>query len=85
MKHQHKVELLPAWMWTCDECGRDNFERITVVDVSPEDATEFCRSQGIDESEFEPGELASAPMEVTCTHCGAEFETDDPEQSEESP
>jgi hypothetical protein len=53
------VELRPAVEWTCDECGKIQFESI-VADVSGEDSDEMD---------------LLLPDTVKCKSCGHEFET----------
>ena len=81
-----QVELVQAFLWTCEDCGRDNFER--AVTVEPEsmegqevtelvqqvtdDANESAQALGIEVG----GDWLMAPPHVTCRHCGAEFSTD---------
>lgn len=59
----HKVELHPAFWWTCDSCGRENYGRA----VRPSNA-------GTDD-----GEWLLAPTHVTCEACGTVFETEESE------
>lgn len=63
---QTSVEIHQAFLWTCDDCGRDNFER--AITVSPETIEEWV--EGIGE-----GAWLRAPDRVTCSHCGTNFET----------
>ena len=72
------VEMNQAFVWTCDDCGRDNFERAIVVapesidlddlpdSVDPESIREWAEAGG-------EGVFAMAPDRVTCRHCRAEF------------
>lgn len=74
------VELVQAFVWTCDDCGRDNFER--AVTVAPESISADDLPDGIDpemmrewaESGGE-GAFAMAPDRVLCRHCTASFGT----------
>lgn len=68
-----RVELVPAWLWTCDECGRDNFERSIVAELSAEEMDELKQDHGIEE--FHEGDFLSAPDQVVCQGCGEEFQT----------
>lgn len=69
-----KVEMRLAYEWTCPSCGRDNFERALVAELSTEDKAEMLEDLGY---EPEPGEFMTRPDDVTCPHCGAEFETEE--------
>src|SRR5690349_12222327 len=66
------TELHPAWWWTCDDCGRDNFVRATLL------TPEQVRSRADDElSEIdldEEGDWFTTPNRVTCGHCKATFD-----------
>jgi hypothetical protein len=73
-----KVELHSAYCWTCDECGRDNFVRSIVAELSAEDRAEGARQMGCDPADIVTGEWATRPDEVTCQHCGTMFEALDP-------
>jgi hypothetical protein len=83
------VELAQAFLWTCDDCGRDNFER--AVTVGPEslegqevaelalhvagEANESAQALGIEVG----GDWLMAPRRVKCQHCRAEFATTEDE------
>lgn len=69
-----KIELHPAHVWDCDECGRENFCRGIVVEPSEEERAEMEEAMG---EPFVMGDWLTAPNEVTCAHCGAEFDTED--------
>jgi len=71
---QAKIELHMAYVWDCDSCGRENFCRGAVLEFSEEDRAELREEHGVEE--WESGEWMSAPEEVTCQHCGKEFEVD---------
>lgn len=77
-----EVEIHPAHVWTCEDCGQDNFERgITADFLTPEEYREICAEMGV----FDPaiddeppeGALMMAPSDVTCRHCGERFKTVD--------
>jgi hypothetical protein len=76
-----RVELIQAFAWTCEDCGRDNFARAVAVEGA--DAKELQQQMRDDLGlmDFEPipdgwgGELLMAPKRVMCATCGAEFET----------
>lgn len=69
------VELLPAFLWVCDVCGRDNFERCRRIEPESLEAAEL---QAFAE-EFKihhEGDFLESPGEVKCAYCGAEFDVD---------
>ena len=69
----NKVEMWPAYGWTCDDCGRDNFERGVTPHLEPEEEQFLRDEMGYDDEQ--EGLFTCAPDEVTCPHCGAVFET----------
>jgi hypothetical protein len=79
--HLRVVELIPAFSWTCDDCGRDNFERS--IAVAPESLDPQALPVAADEDAETirdwlaaggEGSWAMAPRRVTCRHCGARFD-----------
>lgn len=73
MDNTRRVELHLAFVWDCDDCGRENFTRSITKEISEEEKQEMCERYGIDD--LPPGVLMSAPEVVVCKHCGSEFET----------
>jgi len=75
------VELVQAFLWTCDECGRDNFERSVTVAPESIDPDDLPDVPGLDSDtirewlETGGGEWVTAPQHVKCQHCGSEFDT----------
>jgi hypothetical protein len=59
------AELHIAYVWDCDACGRENFERAMVYEFSPEE---------IAEGEYETGNWMTHPDSVICRGCGAVFD-----------
>lgn len=76
-----KVDMRPAYEWTCDACGRDQFVSCMTADFSEEDRLEMARGMGLVEPyateipEELSGEFQTYPDEVTCQFCGETFET----------
>ena len=66
------VELRPAHTWDCDECGRENFCRGIVAELTPEEKAEIADAGG----SIETGHWLTAPEAVECAHCGAAFRTE---------
>ena len=78
------VELSPAYLWDCPECGRENFQRAVsvVLDPSdPDDAATIRDMHGIEDHDPIPENfgvrMQTRPDRVTCRHCGAEFRAAD--------
>lgn len=77
-----------AFVWTCDECGRDNFELAVIAEMSPGDREECYRSfHGMEDYEELPEdwqqfEMVMAPNSVKCPSCGEEFDTTEHDDGE---
>ncbi len=81
MAKYRTVELIQAFVWTCDECGRDNFER--GVSLSPESIAIDQLPDAMDAETFQAwtqaggeGAFMTAPSRVTCPHCNSQFDTE---------
>ena len=72
---QQRVELVPASVWTCPECGTDQFERAIVTEVSEEEAAELRSELGV--QPWVEGTFLMNPETVTCQNCGREYQTQD--------
>lgn len=76
-----RVEMRPAFQWTCEDCGRDQFEPCIVAEMSPADRLEQAKYMGLAEEwsetipEYLSGDFVTYPDEVTCQHCNATFQT----------
>lgn len=78
------VELHPAHVWTCDECGRDNFVRAIVYEPLEDELDGLLESAGIDRVDYDEwtanpangGVFTTMPGSVACDHCKAEFGVD---------
>lgn len=68
------VEMHPAYVYDCSECGRENFVRAVVHEFSAEDLQELKEEQGVESCET--GDFVTIPETVTCDHCDCEFETE---------
>ena len=68
-----KVILHPAYMFDCDNCGRENFVRAVLPEMSPEDEQRLREDEGVES--YEEGHWVTYPDKVECFHCGADFET----------
>lgn len=72
------AELIPAYVWTCDECGRDNFGRMTRLEpesIDLDNMPDHLDGDDIREwiAEGGEGEFLISPTSVTCQHCGVTF------------
>jgi len=69
-----EVELHAAWMFDCDNCGKENFVRAIVPETLDDDErAEVLDMMGIEDTdEYFP---TLVPMEVVCKYCGTPFET----------
>ena len=79
MPDGRKVELRPAHMWTCPECGRRNFEAPIVAEMLPEEMDQFRKEvaeQGADREWLMGQRWMTAPEEVVCGSCANVFEVD---------
>ena len=89
-KLMERVEMHQAYVWDCNQCGRENFERAIEFDGPQEEKDEMLRQMGaIDEWQSEADlpdgvgiGLQMAPDKVTCKHCQAVFETEREEAQE---
>lgn len=71
-----RVELMPATLWTCPDCGRDHFARCVVAEMSPEDAEEVRAELGV-QPWHEGVLLLTNPESVHCPDCDKDFEAVD--------
>jgi hypothetical protein len=82
------VEMHAAFLWTCEDCGRDSFHRgITLDDQLAERLTSAATraeadailaelSEGAPEGTAYGGSWLIQPTVVACEHCGSRFETE---------
>lgn len=68
-----KTELRQAYVWTCDECGHDNFVRAVVLEFDEETATELKEDHGIEI--WEEGDWVTIPDVVDCKFCNEVYKT----------
>lgn len=68
-----KIELKPAYMWDCDNCGRENFTRGLVPELSQEELHELQEEYGIEQ--YDIGDFVMMPLSVTCKFCNCCFNT----------
>jgi hypothetical protein len=66
------IQLNIAWMWDCDNCGEENFERGFIPEADPDALDEEQRDSGRGSEAM----LCAFPFEVKCWNCGTEYETE---------
>ena len=69
-----QVELHPAFVWDCDECGRQNFERAIIPPFQSAEEEQHARE--ILNITPEEGFPVMAPCQVSCRLCGQVYDTD---------
>jgi len=68
------VELLPAFYWICQECGKNQYQHAIHVEMSAEDMQEVLEDLGIDIAEqLGSGEFLKIPTIVECKDCSSRF------------
>lgn len=75
------VELCPAFVFTCEGCGQDSFARSVRLEdpeLQARAATAFREiieaTDGGEAAEDWDGLISLAPEQVTCSHCGQQFQ-----------
>ena len=70
---KEKVELRPAYVWDCPDCGREIFHRGLVPEMTPEKEEELRDDFGV--QPYEEGNFIMMPTRVKCPHCNESFPT----------
>lgn len=70
---EYPIELRPAYVWDCPECGRECFERTVVIELSEEEMQQYRSEMGI--QPWDQGNFQGMPSEVTCPHCSYSSKT----------
>lgn len=70
---EESVEIHPAFVWDCPECGRELFGRMIVHELSDEKLAELKEDHGVEP--WEEGNFVMAPKSVICPHCNLKFTT----------
>ena len=67
------IELRPAYTWTCDNCGRDNYQTLYMFpDHMVTNLCEKIKATG----ETKDLVIELWPMSVVCGYCQTEFEVE---------
>lgn len=66
------IEIRLAWEWTCEECGRDQFERAPIIAI--EQMKPGMVLSAVDEEASQNDSWHVRPNYVICNHCESEFE-----------
>ena len=67
------IELHPAFVYDCDNCGRENFVRAVRIEADEETMQELREEHGIEA--YDVGDWCQAPVTVKCAYCNTEYET----------
>ena len=83
-----QIRLHQGWWWTCEECGRDNFERAIVQEVNQTEADMLSDMSGRPAEDIIKAGVTPIPLSVMCAYkdCGHDFDVatyDDEDESEE--
>lgn len=68
------VELRTAYAFDCEHCGRENFVRAVVAELSEDERDELRSEHGVDGI---TGSMVTIPTTVTCCCCKQIFKTSD--------
>jgi RNase P subunit RPR2 len=72
-----KATLSPAYVWDCDSCGLENFQRcITRYVRSTEELQDILGPEAPEIEEGTEISLQTAPESVVCKHCHTKFPVD---------
>lgn len=76
-----KIEMRPAYEWTCENCGRNQFVSCMVAEMTDSERLEQSKLMGLCDEfaesvpEYMSGDFVTYPDEVTCQFCQSTFET----------
>lgn len=68
------IELHLAFVYDCDNCGKENFVRSIRIEADEDTMQELMEEHGV--QPYEIGEYQQAPTTVKCTFCGTEYNTE---------
>lgn len=68
------IELCPAYVFDCDDCGSENFVRGLIPSLTEEVIKEL--QEEFDVPPEDMGVWMCMPTQVKCSKCGAEFSTE---------
>lgn len=88
-----KIEANPAIWWYCEDCGKENFERLILDESYTKDYNQMMlnnieeafRDNDINTDDIDEisCEIMLFPEIVECKHCGTKFEILSPNESPE--
>lgn len=65
------VELHDAFFFICPNCGKENYKRGIVAEMSEEEESKIKEQMGIDP--WQEGQFVMAPDKVSCKKCKKSF------------
>jgi hypothetical protein len=65
------AELHPAYVWDCEDCGSENFQRAIVRCMTEEEKEEIRQDAGLESAANI--RCAGVPVNVICKACGSKF------------
>ena len=69
------IELMPAFYWICQECGRDNFAPALVLDREELEEHDPEAAELVQELGMGGGAgVFYAPTDVICVHCKTAYD-----------
>ena len=87
MDQPAQIRLHQGWWWTCEECGRDNFERAVIQEVTPTEADILSEYSGRPAEEIIKAGVTPIPLTVVCNYkdCENNFDviTNEDEEDDE--
>lgn len=76
----NRASMRPAWAWTCDHCGRDNYCPSVIYEIDEEEVIAKAIDAGYEEDDVLSGDVGalyqSYPDHVICDHCQTHYETE---------
>lgn len=84
-KSEELVELRPAYVWTCPECGNDTYGTLIIAEHLQDEVPTGLVV--VDKDGLEVGDVGGDwleyPVEVNCKKCKLSFDVEYPEDMED--